>query len=129
MPLTGGRKPFRNSISGWSPPIERWNTVPDSRWSYPLAKLPLPKMSREIRFRPMNLDELKRLASDGHLVGCHSWDHRPLAALSDEELRKDFELCESERWILSGSASQSPKLQKLRSLSVPSLAELVVPCR
>lgn len=85
--------------------VERWKTVPESLdASYPLAKLPVPKMLRDIRFRPMNLEELKRLAKDGHLVGCHSWDHRPLAALSDEELCKDFERCESQRWIFNTNA-------------------------
>jgi hypothetical protein len=82
--------------------VELWNTVPDSLdASYPFSKLPAPKMLYEIRFRPMNADELKRLTANGHSVGCHSWDHRPLAALSDQELQKDFENCESQRWIFN----------------------------
>lgn len=82
--------------------ITLWNEVPNTLdASFPFAKLPIANRLYETRFRPMSVAELMQLAAEGHSIGCHSWDHRPLAALSDDELRQDFENCESQRAIFN----------------------------
>ena len=69
--------------------------------AYPLANLPVSPELARLRFTPMSRDELAALKADGHLLGCQSWDHRPLSRLSDSELQKDFARCLEEELIAS----------------------------
>lgn len=71
---------------------ELWYTAPDElNQAYPFAKLALSDQMLQARFRPMSLSAIAGLKEQGHLVGCHSWDHRPLASLTDNDLERDFE--------------------------------------
>jgi peptidoglycan/xylan/chitin deacetylase (PgdA/CDA1 family) len=45
------------------------------------------------RFHPMSKSDIMMLQTRGHVIGCHSWNHRPLAALDDNELADDFKKC------------------------------------
>ena len=83
--------------------IEQWEKLPQLLDScYPFSTLEdLPEAYLNLRFQPMRRDELGRLRAAGHLVGCHSWNHRPLAALSDSAMRADFEACQVQRSLFN----------------------------
>lgn len=75
--------------------IDLWDEMPNLLDAcYPFARLPkLHARYEELRFQPMNRSTLIELQQRGHSIGCHSWNHRPLASLSDSALRSDFEDC------------------------------------
>jgi peptidoglycan/xylan/chitin deacetylase (PgdA/CDA1 family) len=76
-----------------------WDSLPKMLdTAFPFAKLQaLPIDYERLRFQPMRQIDLARLREAGHGIGCHSYNHRPLAALSDDEMRADFEACEAHR--------------------------------
>jgi peptidoglycan/xylan/chitin deacetylase (PgdA/CDA1 family) len=77
--------------------VALWQEIPERlNVAYPFVALKaLPGDYERLRFEPMNRAELAGLRQAGHSVGCHSYDHRPLASLTDEEMRADFESCRS----------------------------------
>jgi len=48
-----------------------------------------------LRFEPLTSDDLETLVKDGHLVGSHSWSHRPLGRLPLAVQKEDFSKCMS----------------------------------
>jgi peptidoglycan/xylan/chitin deacetylase (PgdA/CDA1 family) len=48
-----------------------------------------------LRFTPLQLSQLAKMRAAGHQIGCHSWEHLPLASLSPQQLARDFERCVS----------------------------------
>jgi peptidoglycan/xylan/chitin deacetylase (PgdA/CDA1 family) len=87
------REAFSRFYSWMRRKIELWDRVPDLLDAcFPFSNLPkLDERYEALRFRPMNRETLTELRKKGHAVGCHSWNHRPLASLSDADLRADFE--------------------------------------
>lgn len=107
----GERPEAYSTFYGWIlRNVEQWERLPallDA--AYPFAKLKkLPDRYEDLRFQPMNRVELARLRDSGHGVGCHSYNHRPLAALADDEMRIDFESCRSHRDLFNLNAFSFP---------------------
>jgi peptidoglycan/xylan/chitin deacetylase (PgdA/CDA1 family) len=65
----------------------------DMERSVPFTTLPIDPELRALRYDPMTIDELKRLAGAGHKVGCHSRAHDILSRLSASEIEADFRDC------------------------------------
>jgi peptidoglycan/xylan/chitin deacetylase (PgdA/CDA1 family) len=90
--------------------VGEWEKLPvllDAAYSF--AKLnKLSERYEDLRFHPMNESELARLRDTGHVVGCHSYNHRPLAALTDVEMRRDFESCRTHRQIFNRNVFSFP---------------------
>lgn len=79
--------------------IALWHMLPNLvDAAYPFNRLrTLSENYERLRFHPMRHAELARLREAGHRVGCHSYTHRPLAALADDEIRADFEACNAHK--------------------------------
>lgn len=54
-----------------------------------------------LRFAPLTMEGVKRLADGGHLIGPHSQSHRPLSALTPADLNAELEACASATWFNS----------------------------
>lgn len=65
----------------------------DMRRSVPFEALPIDPQLRELRYDPMTIPELRRLAGAGHRIGCHSRSHDILSRLSAHDLEADFRDC------------------------------------
>lgn len=90
--------------------VEQWESLPKLLdEAYPFAELTkLSDRYEDMRFHPMNQMELARLRDAGHCVGCHSYNHRPLAALTDDEMRADFESCRHHRELFNSNVFSFP---------------------
>jgi peptidoglycan/xylan/chitin deacetylase (PgdA/CDA1 family) len=74
--------------------IDAWPAVEAQlNAAFPFASLDMPPGMAEARFRPMDGQELARLRKAGHIVACHSWNHRPLSRLDDAALAEEFARC------------------------------------
>jgi peptidoglycan/xylan/chitin deacetylase (PgdA/CDA1 family) len=90
--------------------IPLWHKMPELLDAcFPFAALKnLSESYLTLRFQPMRSDDLARLRRVGHLIGCHSWDHRPLASLSDADMRADFEACDAHKELFNVAAYSYP---------------------
>jgi peptidoglycan/xylan/chitin deacetylase (PgdA/CDA1 family) len=107
---TGRREAFSKFYSWMGQNTRNWDKAPELLdHCYPFTKLKkLPEQYFKLRFQPMSRDELARLRSAGHLVGCHSWNHRPLAMLDDEEMQADFASCAAHRDLFNVAVYSYP---------------------
>lgn len=89
---------------------ELWEKIPKLLDAcYPFAELKkLPVKYLKLRFQPMGCEELARLRAAGHRIGCHSYNHRPLAALPDAEIKADFEACGAHKELFNINAYSYP---------------------
>jgi peptidoglycan/xylan/chitin deacetylase (PgdA/CDA1 family) len=106
----GRREAFSSFYAMMRHNIALWDKVPELLDAcFPFADLKkLPERYVTLRFRPMLSEDLTRLRSAGHLIGCHSWNHRPLASLSDTEMRADFEACDAHNDLFNVTAYSYP---------------------
>lgn len=76
----------------------RWSSICDElekNWSF--SCLTIDKELELLRFAPLSADEIASIRAEGYQVGCHSWEHLPLATLPAEKVTQDFERCASVR--------------------------------
>ena len=67
----------------------------DRQYSFDELKTIIDKTMHRLRFEGMNPSELEAIKKMGHGLGCHSFKHDILSALSDDQLEDDFTKCES----------------------------------
>ncbi|HLB43371.1 MAG TPA: polysaccharide deacetylase family protein [Gammaproteobacteria bacterium] len=61
--------------------------------SFEFNRLTIDPHLARLRFKPLTADDLKKLVYEGHLIGAHSWSHRPLSRLPIEIQKEDFLKC------------------------------------
>lgn len=73
-----------------------WNVIEEElNNAFSFENLSIDTELARLRFTPLELNDLEILAEDGHLVGAHSWSHRPLGSLPLEMQEEDFLACKS----------------------------------
>lgn len=73
---------------------DRWNLIwAELNRASAFADLRIDDELQRLRFTPLHVDELAEMRATGHQIGCHSWEHFPLASLQPPALARDFELC------------------------------------
>jgi len=63
---------------------------------YPFSELEISASLLKNRFSMLNKNDIDRLKSRGHKIGCHSVSHHILSSLDEEQLKSDFSVCEKE---------------------------------
>lgn len=72
-----------------NPPL--WNkVVSELNRAFSLDALPISAEMKRLRFDAITEAQLSKLKINGHQIGAHSDDHRPLATLTIDEQRADF---------------------------------------
>jgi peptidoglycan/xylan/chitin deacetylase (PgdA/CDA1 family) len=73
---------------------EQWHPLVaelDKVYSFSRLKV-APELVR-LRFTPLSVQDLKEMRSSGHRIGCHGWDHRPMATLAPQTVTDELTRC------------------------------------
>ncbi len=73
--------------------FQMWDTIEtELDQAYPFEDLKIDPELKRLRFDAMCEEDLINLASNGHTIAAHSWDHKPLSTMSMTQQKRDFAL-------------------------------------